>query len=88
MDGETAIVLAGDAAYTQAQMVAGWPDGVGWDEAAQAATHDRLRAFTAATPAIFLPTHDPQSAQRLLARTIVAPTGFSPRSAQTGFDEA
>jgi hypothetical protein len=26
---------------------------------------------------VFLPTHDPQSADRLLARTIVAPTGFT-----------
>jgi len=83
MDGETAIVLAGDAAYTQAQMMAGWPDGVGWSEAAQAATHNRLRAFAAVTPAVFLPTHDPQSADRLLARTTVAPTGFTSRSAQT-----
>ena len=77
MDGDTAMVLAGDAAYTQAQMMAGWPDGVGWDEAAQAATHDRLRAFMAVTPAVFLPTHDPQSADRLLARTIVAPNDLT-----------
>jgi glyoxylase-like metal-dependent hydrolase (beta-lactamase superfamily II) len=82
MDGETAIVLAGDAAYTQAQMIAGWPDGVGWDAAAQAATHKRLRAFAAATPAVFLPTHDPQSAERLRTRTTVAPTSPS-GSAQT-----
>ena len=79
-----AIILAGDAAYTQAQMMAGWPDGVGWDEAIQAATHDRLRAFTTATPALFLPTHDPQSAARLLARTIVTPSvADTSRSTQT-----
>jgi N-acyl homoserine lactone hydrolase len=84
MDGEMAIILAGDAAYTQAQMMAGWPDGVGWDEAVQATTHDRLRAFTTATPAVFLPTHDPQSAARLLARTIVTPSGPNiSRSTQT-----
>ena len=84
MDGETAIILAGDAAYTQTQMLVGWPDGVGWDEAVQAATHDRLRAFTATTPAVFLPTHDPLSAERLLARTIVQPTDpVTSRSTQT-----
>lgn len=84
MDGETAIILAGDAAYTQAQMLAGWPDGVGFDETAQAATHDRLRAFTATRPAVFLPTHDPQSAERLQARTTVPPTGPTTfRSTQT-----
>lgn len=72
VDGGLAIILAGDVAYTQAQMLAGQPDGVGWSEEVQSATHAALRTLAATMPTVFLPTHDPDSAKRLAALTAVS----------------
>ena len=71
-DGETAIVIAGDAAYSEASLVEGRLDGVSPDEDAALATLSRLRELAAARPTIFLPAHDPRSAGRLARRQSVA----------------
>ena len=73
-EGETALVLAGDAAYTEALLVADRVDGVSPDARAAAATRAGLRRFAAAHPTVLLPTHDPDSARRLAAGA-VRPTG-------------
>lgn len=71
-DGATAVVIAGDASYSEASLIEGRLDGVSPDEGTALATLSRLREFAAARPTVFLPTHDPQSADRLARRQTVA----------------
>jgi N-acyl homoserine lactone hydrolase len=71
-DGERQIMLAGDTSYLEETMLSGTIDGVSPDEAAAAATLAAIRTFCATHPTIYLPTHDPQSAERLAARDTVA----------------
>src|SRR5262245_1655517 len=71
-DGEEQIMLAGDASYLESTMLRGAIDGVGADEAAQEQTLADIRALCAARPTVYLPTHDPQSAERLAGRRTVA----------------
>jgi N-acyl homoserine lactone hydrolase len=70
-DGEEQIMLAGDASYLESTMRRGAIDGVGADEAAQEQTLADIRALCAARPTVYLPTHDPQSAERLAGRCSV-----------------
>jgi glyoxylase-like metal-dependent hydrolase (beta-lactamase superfamily II) len=71
-DGEEQIMLAGDASYSESTMVRGAIDGVGPDESAQVQTMADVRALCAARPTVYLPTHDPRSAERLAGRCTVA----------------
>ncbi len=71
-DGEATVVIAGDASYSEASLVEGRLDGISPDEAAALSTLSRLRALAAARPTIYLPTHDPRSADRLARRRTVA----------------
>jgi hypothetical protein len=55
-------------------MLRGAVDGVGPDEAGERLTHERIRAYAAETPTVYLPAHDPETADRLAERrTIGAP---------------
>jgi N-acyl homoserine lactone hydrolase len=65
-------MLAGDASYLESTMLRGAIDGVGADESAQEQTLADIRALCAASPTVYLPTHDPQSAERLAGRRTVA----------------
>jgi len=71
-DGDRAIVIAGDASYSETSLIEGRLDGVSPDEGAALATLSRLRELAASRPTVFLPTHDPQSAERLARRQAVA----------------
>jgi N-acyl homoserine lactone hydrolase len=71
-DGDHSIFLAGDSSYTEDAMLRRAVDGVGSDEDAQRLTHDRIRAFAAARPTVYLPAHDPDTAARLAERRTVA----------------
>ena len=64
-DAEAALFIAGDASYSEATMLAGLIDGVSKDEGQAAATLAAIQTFVAARPTIYLPAHDPDSAQRL-----------------------
>ncbi|MGO8797841.1 MAG: N-acyl homoserine lactonase family protein [Roseiarcus sp.] len=79
-DGAIAVVIAGDAAYSEASLVEGRLDGISPDEGAALGTLSRLREFAAARPTIFLPTHDPRTADRLANRRTVdsAASGGAP----------
>ena len=66
-DGDGAIFIAGDASYSEATMLAGTIDGVSADEAAASATLGAIRAFAASRPTIYLPAHDPEAPNRLVA---------------------
>lgn len=67
-DGDQAIFFAGDASYTEGLMVDQVTDGVAPDQRAARETLRRIREFTRSTATVYLPSHDPDSAGRLLAR--------------------
>jgi N-acyl homoserine lactone hydrolase len=67
--------LAGDTSYNQALMLEGVVDGVAPDEEAARVTLGRIRALAQREPLVYLPAHDPASADRLLARQTVAVPG-------------
>ena len=70
-DGDHSVMLAADSSYTQDAMLRGVADGVGDDDDAQRRTHERIRAYAAANPTVYLPAHDPDTATRLLERQTV-----------------
>jgi N-acyl homoserine lactone hydrolase len=72
-DGDHSVFLAADSSYTQELMVRGKVDGVGADEEAQRLTHERIRAFAAETPTVYLVAHDPETRLRLAERRLVRP---------------
>jgi N-acyl homoserine lactone hydrolase len=73
-DGEHEIMLAGDASYLESTMLSGTVDGVSPDEAMAGATLAGIREFCSQRQVIYLPAHDPKSAERLRERrTVGAP---------------
>ncbi|HLZ25088.1 MAG TPA: N-acyl homoserine lactonase family protein [Ktedonobacterales bacterium] len=70
-DGAHAVFLAGDTSYAQELLLAQAPDGVGPDAARERATHRHILQLAQSAPMVYLPTHDPDSAQRLAERRIV-----------------
>lgn len=65
------LFVAGDAAYTQELLVRDRVDGVGPDPQAQHETHRQIMTLAAQVPMVFIPSHDPDSAQRLERRLTV-----------------
>ncbi|HMB17961.1 MAG TPA: N-acyl homoserine lactonase family protein [Gaiellaceae bacterium] len=72
-DGDHTVFLAADSSYTQELMLRGKVDGVGADEEAQRLTHERIRAFAAENPTVYLVAHDPETGLRLAQRQLVHP---------------
>lgn len=70
-DGPVSYLFAGDTSYTEAFMVAGQVDGVSPDVGVAAQTLARIQGLASGTPLVYLPTHDPESAARCAARTVV-----------------
>jgi len=64
-DQGTRYLLAGDASYTERLMLAGQIDGVSADDEVASATLRAIRDFAMDRPTVYLPTHDPASAERL-----------------------
>jgi N-acyl homoserine lactone hydrolase len=73
-EGDQTVFLAGDSSYTQDLMLRGKVDGVGSDDGAERRTHERIRAYAAATPTVYLVAHDPETGTRLAERQLVHPT--------------
>jgi glyoxylase-like metal-dependent hydrolase (beta-lactamase superfamily II) len=69
-DGTT-IFLAGDTSYSEALMLAGKVDGVSPDEHISKATLKAIGGFARSRPTVYLPTHDPESGERLASRCLV-----------------
>jgi glyoxylase-like metal-dependent hydrolase (beta-lactamase superfamily II) len=69
---DIAYIIAGDASYTEALMLAEQVDGISVDESMTKATLRAMKRMIAEHPAVYLPTHDPESAERLLARRVTA----------------
>lgn len=65
--------LAGDASYTRKSMVEGKVDGVAPSEQVARKTLARIGQFAETHPTVYLPTHDPESAARLIKQQIVSP---------------
>ena len=91
-EGEHVVLLAGDSSYTEDLMLRGVVDGPSTDEAAARLTHERIRAFAAQTPTVYLVAHDPDTPARLAERRVVEVVGSeattcsssTPTSASTG----
>jgi N-acyl homoserine lactone hydrolase len=71
-DSEITYFLAGDTSYDEERMLAGKLDGVSADERVSSATLAAIKRFIQSRPTVYLPTHDPQSAERLANRRLAA----------------
>ena len=70
-DGSHSIFFAGDASYTEDMLIANQIDGVAPDPIAQQDTHRNIMLYAATHPTVYLPSHDPDAAQRLAQRQII-----------------
>ena len=80
-EDDLAVLLAGDASYTQDLMLAGKVDGVSPNAATAKRTLTAIKRFVAQHPTIYLPTHDPEAGARLAARTVADAGERIPRAA-------
>ncbi len=65
VDGGTSYFLAGDATYTQQALLEHQVDGVSSSKADAQRTFEKILEYAKAHPTVYLPTHDPESLQRL-----------------------
>jgi N-acyl homoserine lactone hydrolase len=65
VDGDVNYFLAGDATYTQQSLVEKQVDGVSPSAAVSLQTMQRIAQYARSQPTVYLPTHDPDSADRL-----------------------
>lgn len=70
---QPSLLLAGDASYTQQLMLDGVVDGVAVDERTARETLARIRRHTRGHPTVYLPAHDPGSADRYASGETVPP---------------
>lgn len=71
VDGSPSYFLAGDTSYNQQLLLAGKVDGVSPDEAVARQTLSHIRALARERPLVYLPSHDPQSAERLRQQSVL-----------------
>ncbi len=64
--------LAGDATYSEANLLAEKTDGVTNNPAESLATLRAIRRFALEEPTVLLPAHDPEAPARLAARSLLA----------------
>jgi N-acyl homoserine lactone hydrolase len=74
-DGDTTFFLAGDTSYNEALMLAGKVDGVSADEHVSIATLGNINRLIQSGPTVYLPTHDPNSGDRLTSRRLAGKIG-------------
>ncbi|HEX2623394.1 MAG TPA: N-acyl homoserine lactonase family protein [Phototrophicaceae bacterium] len=72
--GDHALFIAGDVAYTEDLLLKDVIDGIGPDPAAQRDSHRRIINLAAQVPLVFLPSHDPDAAHRLEHRLTIPAT--------------
>jgi glyoxylase-like metal-dependent hydrolase (beta-lactamase superfamily II) len=82
-DDDCVVLLAGDATFSQAQLLEGGVGGIVHDSAAAATTIERIRAFARETPTVYLPSHDPEAPRRLRSRETVPLSPAEPSAAST-----
>ena len=71
--GERSYMFAGDASYTQQGLIDQIVDGVSLNRQLARQTLARLRDYVEVIPTIYLPSHDPDSADRLANNKVVLP---------------
>jgi N-acyl homoserine lactone hydrolase len=64
--GSPSLFIAGDASYNQQLLIAGKVDGVSPNEDVARQTLSRIIALSRERPIVYLPSHDPESENRLL----------------------
>ncbi len=72
VSGDPSFFLAGDTSYTERLLVEGKVDGVSPDVNVSRATMNRIVALAAQRPLVYLPSHDPDAAERLASQTALA----------------
>ena len=77
--GEPAFFLAGDTSYNQDLLLAGTVDGVSPDPEVSRRTLDNIVALAKQRPLVYLPSHDPASATRLVQSSVIAENCFALR---------
>ena len=70
-EGNHTVFLAADSSYTESAMLRGAVSGIGADEDAERLTLERIRSYAAETPTVYLASHDPETAARLVERKTV-----------------
>jgi glyoxylase-like metal-dependent hydrolase (beta-lactamase superfamily II) len=70
-DQGTSLFFAGDTSYTEQLMLDRQIDGVAPDEMAARKSLDRIQRYFQLTPTVYLPSHDPRSADRLAKHQLV-----------------
>lgn len=90
-EGPRTLFLAGDASYTDRNLIRGVADGVssvGGGETMATNSLRWIRKFAATRPTVYLPSHDPDSARRLEDRTLLRvpekPSHRRPRRSRGG----
>lgn len=72
-EGDHRVLLAGDTSYTEDLLLRGVIDGVGPDEQGERIAHQRVRAYAATHPTVYLVAHDPGTGVRLAERRVLGP---------------
>jgi glyoxylase-like metal-dependent hydrolase (beta-lactamase superfamily II) len=65
------VLIAGDSAYTQRQLLARHPDGVSTSARQAVRSMETILEHGRRHPTVFLPSHDPESASRLERRAVL-----------------
>ncbi len=71
LDNNVDVLIAGDAAYSQRGLLESEVSGFSVDAALEVSTYQRILQSAKIQPMIFLPSHDPMSAQRLEQRSVI-----------------
>lgn len=77
-EGNQKVFLAGDTSYSQDLLLAGEPDGVSPNRKQSVSTLNRILRFAESEPIVYLPSHDPGSAQRLEHRETLDTSSSKP----------
>lgn len=67
-DQDATYLFAGDSSYTEGHMVGGVVDGVSPNAGLARDTLFRIQRFLRAEPAVYLPSHDPMSEERMVRK--------------------
>jgi N-acyl homoserine lactone hydrolase len=70
-DGDVSFFLAGDASYTQRSLIERKVDGVSPSETVALHTLQTILRYAEERHTVYLPTHDPESADRLRRRDVL-----------------
>lgn len=75
-DGELALFFAGDTSYTEEHLINQVVDGVTQDVATAQRSLARTLRYVQQQPTVYLPSHDPCSAERLANRQVTTPSSL------------